>query len=248
MKMSELEKRTGVHRETIRVLMRRGLLPKPEKPKPTVAHYTEEHVQAITAIRQLQVEYRMTLSQIAKILQGRPLDQRMEANAFSHLEQLVAARVGVQDQKVPVDSLTTSNPSAVTDAKAFESIGLVDRIKSSDGYLLSYTDARLVAIWGEMREAGFVESADFYPDMLDHYKQASEYLAHREAEKFLARTEGRIDEEEAATMLQKALPLMLDFFGLLRTKFFIRNIRHDPAQPEAGAAVHQRPRPELPAP
>ena len=41
MKMGELEQRTGVNRETIRVLIRKGLVPEPDKPKATVAHYNE---------------------------------------------------------------------------------------------------------------------------------------------------------------------------------------------------------------
>ena len=37
MKMRELEQRTGVHRETIRVYLREGLIPEPERPRKTVA-------------------------------------------------------------------------------------------------------------------------------------------------------------------------------------------------------------------
>jgi DNA-binding transcriptional MerR regulator len=225
MKMAELERRTGVNRETIRVLIRRGLIPAPERPKATVAHYTEDHVQGIQAIRQLQQQYRMTLNQIGNVLQGKPLDQRVESTAFTHLEQLVATGAGVQDQLVAIDSLLEVNAHAATDAKAFESLGMVDRVRTPEGDFVSYTDARLISIWGEMRGAGFDEEANFYPDSLDHYARASTYLAQAEAEKFLARTEGRMSETDAANMLQFALPRMLDFFGLLRMKFFIRNIK-----------------------
>src|SRR3546814_2512177 len=53
-KMRDLEKRTGVHRETIRVYFRHGLLPEPERPAPNVADYGETHVQAVLAVRKLQ--------------------------------------------------------------------------------------------------------------------------------------------------------------------------------------------------
>ena len=224
MKMSELEQRTGVNRETIRVFIRRGLLAQPERPKPTVAHYTEDHVRGILAIRQLQQNYHMTLNQIANVMQGRPLEQRVEATAFSHLQELVAAATGIQAQLVPIESLCADNPHAGSDAKAFEALRLMERIRSKGSYLVSQTDAQLLAIWSQMRAAGFDEAANFHPDTLDHYFKAADYLAHAEAEKFLARTEGRIAEGAAAEMLRTALPLMLDFFGLLRMKFFIRNI------------------------
>ena len=87
---------------------------------------------------------------------------------------------------------------------------------------VSYSDARLVEIWSQMREAGFGESKEFFPEVLDHCKRAADQLAHAEAQRFVMRTEGRIDEETDADMLRIGLPLMLDFFGLLRTKFFIR--------------------------
>ena len=54
MKMRELERRTGVNRETIRVYLREGLLKAPLRPKANVAEYDESHVQGILAIRELQ--------------------------------------------------------------------------------------------------------------------------------------------------------------------------------------------------
>jgi hypothetical protein len=38
LKMRDLERLTGVHRETIRVYFRAGLLPAPDRPKRNVAH------------------------------------------------------------------------------------------------------------------------------------------------------------------------------------------------------------------
>lgn len=246
--MAELERRTGVNRETIRVLIRRGLLPQPERPNPKVAHYTEEHVLAVMAIRQLQQQYRMTLGQIANVLQGKPTNQRVEPNAFAHLEQLLAWRLRVEDQLVSIESLAPLNPAAAADAKAFESLGLLERIRSDTDTMLSHTDARLVSIWGEMRRAGFDEAANFHPDSLDHYMRAADYLARAEAEKFLARTEGRMSEEKAAEMLRIALPLMLDFFGLLRTKFFLRNIAQAAAESNKVTAKRRRAKSALPRP
>ena len=77
-----------------------------------------------------------------------------------------------------------------------------------------------------MRQVGFIEQIGFSPDILSYYQIASEYVAANEARLFLERVAGRIDEESAAAMLQSALPLMLDFFGLLRQKAFMRFI-HD---------------------
>jgi DNA-binding transcriptional MerR regulator len=222
MKMGELEQRTGVNRETIRVLIRKGLVPAPDRPKATVAHYTDEHVRAIRAVRNLQQEHQVTLDQIGSMLRGDHLDKRVEAPAFHHLENLVAARFGEDDRTIPLGTLVQSNPHAERDARGLAALGAIDLVESDDGTGVSYTDARLIGIWARMRDAGFEETANFYPEVLDHYTKSADYLAYAEATRFVARTEGLISEEPAADMLKVGLPLMLDFFGLLRMKYFIR--------------------------
>jgi DNA-binding transcriptional MerR regulator len=225
MKMKELEARTGVGRETIRVYLRFGIIPEPIRAKRNVADYGEEHVRAVLAVRELQRESRLTLTQIAEIVRGGTTEQRIEAGAFQHLEELVATGVGLDNSLVAISSLVEDNPHALDDARALHSIGAAEVVQNGDEPKLSLSDARLVTIWGQMRRAGFVESADFPPEILGFYVEAAEYLAANEATKFLERTEGRISEQEAAAMLDVGLPRMLDFFGLLRLKFFLRNIQ-----------------------
>lgn len=226
MKMRDLEARTGVHRETIRVWFREGLLPEPSRPARNVADYDEGHVRAILAIRELQKVSGLTLPEIKSAMKGRAPARRVEAGAFQHLEGLVAARVGYEKStSVPIKSLRDRNPHAETDARVFVELGLIDPSPGEDGLELSLSDAKLIEIWGRMRAAGFMEGAGFPPDILDYYSHAAEYVAGNEAKLFLEQVNGRIDEDEAANMLQLALPLMLDFFGLIRQKAFMRNLR-----------------------
>ncbi|MFW2828762.1 MerR family transcriptional regulator [Sphingomonas sp. ID0503] len=231
MKMRDLEARTGVNRETIRVFFRNGLLPEPHRPARNVADYDETHVRAILAVRELQRDSGLTLAQIKSALAGNA-SRRLEAGAFHHLEELLATRVGIGAETVPVDVLHDSNPSAETDVDALEQLGLVSPQREDGGVRLTLSDAKLIEIWGRMRQVGFIEQIGFSPDILSYYREASEYVAANEARLFLERVSGRIDEERAATMLQQALPLMLDFFGLLRQKSFMRFI-HDATQDDA---------------
>jgi len=223
--MRELELRTGVHRETIRVYIRHELIPPPARPRKTVADYGEEHVKAIAAVRRLQRDSRLTLPQIRGMMKGDPADQRVSANAFSHLEQLVAARVGLDEHLVPLNSLAQHHKHARGDARSLASFGAIEILQDEAGDAVSITDAELISIWGEMRKEGFLEDLDFRPKMLDFYVEAARFVAGWESRTFLDRTEGRIDEEAAAAMIERALPLMLNFFGLLRRKEFLNNIR-----------------------
>jgi DNA-binding transcriptional MerR regulator len=227
MKMRELESRTGLNRETIRVYLRHDLVPEPRRPKRNVADYDERHVRAILAVRDLQRDNGLTLTQIRSTLKGQHGERRVEAGAFQHLEALVATRVGLDARPIRIASLLKRWPHAEKDARVLQSVGIVEIIKTRFGAALSVTDTRLVTIWSEMRGAGFTKDLGFTPDMLTFYLEPSATVASREAALFLERTEGKIDEESAAAMLQVALRLMLDFFGLLRMKAFMQRIHHE---------------------
>lgn len=224
MKMRELEDRTGVHREMIRVYLREGLIPQPARPRKTVADYGEEHVQAILAVRRLQRENRLTLAQIKAIIGGEGSELRVEASAFDQLEQLVAHRVGVDGPPVTIASLLERYPDAAGDARTLAKIGILDIIETEQGDALSITCAQLVRIWGDMRKAGFDQRLDYTPDILGFYIEAADFVGRWEAATFIERVEGHIDVDEAAKMVEQALPLMLDFFGLMRQRAFFHHV------------------------
>lgn len=237
MKMRDLEARTGVNRETIRVFLRHRLIPEPARPKPNSADYDDSHVKAIQAVRDLQRNSTLTLKQIKEAMDGNTTENRLDAAAFPHLEQLVATRVGIDVQPILIASLATAYPHAPSDAKRLASIGIIDILESPAGPSLSITDTRLVTIWSEMRQTGFTEETGFTPEMLTFYLEPADMVASREAALFLERTAGKISEEEAATMLPIALRQMLDFWGLLRMKRFLSHIRDGGAN-----AIPERPR------
>lgn len=222
MKMRELEARTGVNRETIRVYLRHGLLPEPRRSKPNVADYDDTHVEGIRTIRRLQKQQGLTLPQIQAALSGASVDTPLGAGAFVHLERLVSGRLAQDAGFVPLGTLTTRNPHVRRDARAFERLGLIE-IRRSGGRLgISRLDAELLGIWAGMREAGFSEENGFAPEVLAHYLECANDLAAREVGAFLDVVTGRLDEGQAATLAVEALNRMLPFFGLLRTKAVLR--------------------------
>ena len=224
MKMQELEERSGVNRETIRVYLRHGLLPEPCRPKPNAAIYSEEHLHAIATIKRLQRDSRLTLPEICDVMRGRSLDHTVDPSAFSQLERLLAAKVGMEGTAVPIASLVDRSAQARDDADALAKLSIVTIVPGAQGPSLSIPDAQLVLLWGQMRASGFVEDLNFRPEMLGFYTKASEFVAGWEARTFLERTRGQVDVDHAVEMLEQALPIMLNFFGILRKKAFMRNI------------------------
>jgi DNA-binding transcriptional MerR regulator len=236
MKMRELEKRTGVNRETIRVYLREGLLAQPSRPKPNVAEYGEDHVRGIQAIRDLQRDGRVPLGRIRRAVEGDASALPADATAFAHLESLVAAKVGAAEDLVPLDSVTVRNPHAEADAAAFERLGAIRLVKKRGRAMLSRADAQLVGLWGEMRAVGFHEENGFSPDVIEMYVKAASDLAHEEVSRFLALVTGRQESHAAAEMARTAISTMQGFFGLLRMKAVLREIREQTA-PAAASAV-----------
>jgi len=241
MKMRDLEARTGVNRETIRVLFRAGLLPDPHRPARNVADYGEEHVRAILAVRKLQQDSRMTLPQIKAALSGQNGSTQIGANALGHLEELVSGRVGVRKGYLSLAALAEQNPKAPGDARALAKLEIIELAEGEDGPMISITDAELLNIWSRMRSVGFDEEHGFPPDILDYYVKASEFVAANEAKLFLEQVEGQMGEDEAAAMLEVALPSMLDFFGILRQRAFLRMIG-ERTRDGAGIKVKKLPR------
>lgn len=227
MKMRELEARTGVNRETIRVFLRHGLIPEPSRPKPNVADYDERHINAINAVRELQRNSALTMKQIKEAMDGAQDGPRVDAIAFQHLEALVATRVGIDVAPIKLSSLAKAYPKAASDAKKLAASGIIEILDSRRGPSVSITDARLITIWSEMRQIGFTEDMGFTPEMLTFYLEPAETVAWNEATLFLERVQGRISEETAASMLQVALRQMADFWGLIRMKRFLAHIHRE---------------------
>ena len=101
---------------------------------------------------------------------------------------------------------------------------MIELARTRRGLALSVTDVGLLNIWSQMRAVGFDEDNGFGPEILDYYVEAANYVAGNEARLFLNNVEGRLSEEDAAAMLEFALPAMLNFFGIIRQRAFLRFI------------------------
>lgn len=225
LKMRDLERLTGVHRETIRVYFRAGLLPAPERPKRNVAHYSDAHVQAILAVRNLHRSRRIGLAQIRRAMEGDASALPGDAAAFTHLESLVATRIDTGDALVPLSQVEAQIPGAARDARAFARAGAITLRRREGQVHLSRTDMQLLALWGQMRAAGFSEANGFNPEVVDMYVQSANTLAHVEVRRFLSIIQGRMDERQAAELARTAIRVMVEFLGLLRMKAVLREIK-----------------------
>lgn len=224
MKMRELEQRTGVRREMIHFYFRNGLLPDPERPKPNVADYGEEHVRSILAIRRLQTEQRLSIEEIKQALNGSAATVPGDATALRNLDELVAAKLGADQSLVPLSSLLDRNPRAETDARILHKVGAIELVTRKGQKYLSRVDAQIVGSWGDMRAAGFTEELGFDASLVSIYVGRAKDLAKAEIAAYLARVP-HFPKEKKAEWAQPGLTLMGNIFSLLRMKADISEFR-----------------------
>ncbi len=225
MKMNELERRTGVGRETIRFYIREGLLPEPQRRARNVAIYSDLHVQRLRTIRRLKEERFLPLDIIRRILMGDPTALPAAGDPFSELAPLLAARLGVGEDEPPVElkSLIAGDEQAAQDVTVMGELGAIS-VRDADGTaVVSRLDARIIALWRDLRRAGY-DPAAFPVDYIRLYMDALRPLATEEVARFFAGFEGRIDQGDAAEKAQAGIEIVNALIATLRTRFLLEEV------------------------
>lgn len=224
--MKELERRTGVNRETIRVMLRKGLLPEPQRPKPNVAIYGEEHVERILAIRKLQKGQRLSLESIKQALEGKPSPYVVDARTFPDLIRLLGERAGYDEASLPLSVTARRNPKAKKDMALLQAIGAINVVKRGGKKYLSHIDAEIVNLWGDLRAAGFTEEFGFTAEFCKLHVDSARKLAHEELKIVLKNLYGKRLGSTATELGQAAFDHLLNIFGLIRIKTILSDLQN----------------------
>lgn len=228
MKMKELEKATGVGRETIRFYIREGLLPEPERPKRNVARYGEEHVERLKLIKQLQQERFLPLNVIKHVMHAR--DQR----SGGPVEPLI----GLEDVLYPLladpeglktrlfDEAVAACGLSPEDAEELVEMELVAVERQEDGSRwIDHRNARLLQLWAEVREAGFTANLSYGPRGWQRYAEFVKFLVDDEVATFYRNLGDRLDQKEAAKLAAAGIRLINEILPLMRTDAILREVR-----------------------
>jgi DNA-binding transcriptional MerR regulator len=224
MKMKELENRTGVGRETIRYYIREGLLPEPQKPTQTIAHYSEAHVERIRLIKTLQDEQFLPLKEIRSILEDADRGREGALDLLG-LEFRLAARTGMHKRRrrLVIDVLheTKLNLKELEDLK---NDGLIDFLDDEEGRWLSGQDIEIVEQWVNLKRSGYSEQLGYSVQDLRRYKEAALKVAAIEVEEFFDRVSGKSTAEEASVLGADGLAYGEKLYSILHRKFVLNEI------------------------
>jgi len=226
MKMKELERRSGVGRETIRFYIREGLLPKPKQPFPNVASYSEEHVERLKAIRSLLEDPNMTLGLIRRLLAGEPTPVSERIDAFPKFARILESKLHPKSkEQVALANLTAKYPDAPKYAEAFEKTHVLKLHRRNGQRFLNPDDAKILEEWVATRSRGFKEEYGFGPDGIDPYVEATSSIAAQVAEYFLERVSGQMSEEEMASAAAVGTECMSVILPLLFKRALLREFK-----------------------
>jgi DNA-binding transcriptional MerR regulator len=224
LKMRDLERRTGVGRETIRFYIREGLLPEPERPGRNVAWYDESFVERVRLIKELQERRYLPLAVIKTIVTGdaRPTDA--EIDALLALEGRLAPAASGRPAAGPerLAALARRTGLAVRELRELADAGLV-AIETRDGdQWLGPESVQMVECWARLRSAGFEETLGFRAADVRLYVDVVRMLAREELRVFTRGITGRVESERATQMAEEGIETVNRMLALLRRETLLR--------------------------
>ncbi|KAB7644842.1 MerR family transcriptional regulator [Polymorphobacter fuscus] len=222
MRMRELEKASGVGRETIRYYIREGLLPEPDRASRNSASYTGAHVTRLRAIKRLQEERFLPLAVIRALLDADDGDRWLAPTAFPMLDALLAARLEAGGMaRVAATAVAAQlgiDASVIADHAATGMIGI-----DADG-LMSARDAAILGSIKELADIGFTEQLGFTGLQMRFYLDFIEWVTAQEMRLFLEHTAGQVGEAQALDMAERGVSVINDLLSQLRTRALLRKL------------------------
>jgi len=225
-KMKDLERATGVSRETIRYYIREGLLPEPERPERNVAWYDASFVERILLIKRLQSERFLPLSVIKGIV-GDPRElTEVEARALHALDGQIApaaerAGAGPHPPET-LARLAKRTGLAVKEIRELADAGAVEIVVRDGKPALEGASVAIVESWARFREAGFTDELGFTAGEAALYVETLTGLAREELRRFGARVPAKVDADTARRLARAGIDRANELIGLLREAIVLR--------------------------
>lgn len=221
MRMRDLEKASGVGRETIRFYIREGLLPEPERVSRNSAFYSDEHVLRLKLIKRLQEERFLPLAVIKGLLEAEDSARCLGPQSFPLLDKTLAARIGAGGAPQLLGDIMQAQGFDRHYADAHVVTGMVEvdaegRVSPADASILD----TLKALW----DLGFTRDRGFMPEDMRMFVELVEWLVAQEMKMFFGHMTD-VAEDEAADMATAGVALINDLLAKLHNRAVLKALQ-----------------------
>jgi DNA-binding transcriptional MerR regulator len=225
LKMRDLERATGVGRETIRFYIREGLLPEPERPSRNVAWYDESFVERIALIKELQQKRFLPLH-VIKAMVNDTTPSRDEVRTLLELDGKLFPALGGAPAPAPerLSDVAKRARLRAAEIRQIADTGAIEITTHAGNQWLDENAVRIVELWAKLRAAGYTDALGFGPQKLRVYVEFVGWLAREELRLFTAGVTGRVDTERSAHMAEAGITHINQIIALLRKTTLLRYI------------------------
>ena len=244
MKMKELERATGVGRETIRFYIREGLLPAPERKGRNVAFYDETFIERLRLIKMLKNERFLPLSVIKTIVGGGRAPSAVQAQTLLELDGKLFPEFGMAPALSPqkLGDVATRTGLTAEELLAMDKAGAIHVERRDGDRWLDDTSIRIARLWSTLRrENGFSNELGFGPGHLQLYADFVAWLAREELRVFTDGVSGRVKGERAVRMAEAGIETMGTILMLMRKATLLRYVAEgsppDPSRRSPGSVA-----------
>lgn len=223
--MKDLERATGVGRETIRFYLREGLLPEPERPARNVAYYDAVCVERIRLIKELQQKRFLPLHVIKAILAADIAPSAREIEAFVQLDGRLSpagATEGAEREDERLSALAERTGVSVRDIRELAAAGAIEILTRDGDQWLDGSGVALVEVLAEGRRAGFTTERGFGPEQVRLYVDLLRLLAREELRIFTRAVGAGLDADRVVHMAEQGIALGNRLIALLRRQILVR--------------------------
>jgi len=227
LRMRDLERATGVGRETIRFYIREGLLPEPERPGRNVAWYAPGFVERIALIKELQQKRFLPLHVIKSLLGGDGAGpSRNEVRTLLELDGKLFPAVAGDPVQPPerVESIAGRTGLTAAEVRAIAAAGAIELVRRDRGDWVEGDAVRVVEIWAALRRSGFTKRLGFRAEQLSLYVDMVRWLAREELRLFTRGIAARVETETARRMAEAGITHLNQLIALLRKMTLLRYI------------------------
>ncbi len=222
LKMKDLERETGVGRETIRFYIRQGLLPEPERAGRNVAWYDESFVDRIALIKELQRKRYLPLHAIKSLVDGETPPSRAEVDALLAIDGTLYR--GVVPAEERVGDVARRSGLSVREIRRLADTEVIELVTRQGAEWLCGDAIRFVERWAAFRRAGYAERLGFKPENLRVYVEFVRWLAREELRMFTRGVAGKVDARTASAMAEQGIEIVNELIALLRRGTLLRYI------------------------